>query len=61
MIVLRWPRPSIPPKLRTKVAEIPHTKSLHPQNDMHHKSQGKIETHPENTATGHPRMDGTNM
>jgi hypothetical protein len=33
-----------------KVAESPHTTSLHPQKDMHHKSQGMTENHPENVA-----------
>jgi hypothetical protein len=37
-----------------KVAENPHRISLHPQKDMHHKSQGMTGNHPKNDATDHP-------
>ena len=55
-----WPRPSVHLKLRMKVAESPHRTSIHPKKDLDHNSEGMTENYPENVATGHPRMDGTN-
>jgi hypothetical protein len=54
MISLRWSCLGILPELRKKVAENPHTTSLHPQKNMHQKSQGMTKNHPKNVATSHP-------